>query len=51
MIAYFNGNFLNQEDIRISPEDRGFLFADGLYEVTRVGLPAGPMPSRTRRLG
>jgi D-alanine transaminase len=35
MIAYFNGNFLNHEDIRISPDDRGFLFADGLYEVIR----------------
>ncbi|MCM2284171.1 MAG: aminotransferase class IV [Desulfobacula sp.] len=36
MIAYFNGNFLDHEDIRILPEDRGFLFADGLYEVIRA---------------
>jgi len=36
MIAYFNGRFLRQEDIRISPEDRGFLFADALYEVVRT---------------
>lgn len=36
MIAYFNGQFLRQEDIRISPEDRGFLFADALYEVVRT---------------
>lgn len=35
MIAYFNGKFLNKEDIHISPDDRGFLFADGLYEVIR----------------
>jgi D-alanine transaminase len=35
MIAYFNGQFLPEEDIRISPEDRGFLFADALYEVIR----------------
>lgn len=35
MIAYFNGIFLEKEDIRISPDDRGFLFADGLYEVIR----------------
>ncbi len=35
MIAYFNGEFLKKEDIRISPDDRGFLFADGLYEVIR----------------
>jgi D-alanine transaminase len=36
MIAYFNGRFLREEDIRISPEDRGFLFADALYEVVRT---------------
>ncbi len=35
MIAYFNGGFLPEEEIRISPEDRGFLFADALYEVIR----------------
>lgn len=35
MIAYFNGRLLREEDIRISPEDRGFLFADALYEVIR----------------
>jgi D-alanine transaminase len=35
MIAYFNGKFINKEEIRISPDDRGFLFADGLYEVIR----------------
>ncbi|MEH0023114.1 MAG: aminotransferase class IV [Desulfobacter sp.] len=36
MIAYFNGAFLPKEEIHISPDDRGFLFADGLYEVIRV---------------
>jgi len=35
MIAYFNGRFLREADIHISPEDRGFLFADALYEVVR----------------
>jgi D-alanine transaminase len=34
-IAYFNGNFLPKEEINISPDDRGFLFADGIYEVVR----------------
>lgn len=33
MIAYFNGEFLDKKDIRVSPDDRGFLFADGVYEV------------------
>jgi D-alanine transaminase len=34
-IAYFNGNFLPKDQIHISPDDRGFLFADGVYEVVR----------------
>jgi Branched-chain amino acid aminotransferase/4-amino-4-deoxychorismate lyase len=34
-IAYFNGNFLPKDQIHISPDDRGFLFADGVYEVMR----------------
>jgi len=35
MLAYFNGQFLAKDQISISPDDRGFLFADGLYEVIR----------------
>ena len=35
MIAYFNGKFMPKDDIAISPDARGFLFADGLYEVIR----------------
>ncbi len=34
-IAYLNGNFLPKDKIHISPDDRGFLFADGIYEVVR----------------
>jgi D-alanine transaminase len=34
-IAYLNGNFIPKEDIRISPDDRGFLFGDGIYEVMK----------------
>ncbi len=34
-IAYFNGNFVPRDEIRISPDDRGFLFAEGIYEVVR----------------
>jgi len=33
--AYFNGKLLPKEEIKISPDDRGFLFADGVYEVVR----------------
>jgi D-alanine transaminase len=32
---YLNGNFIPKEEARISPDDRGFLFADGIYEVVR----------------
>ena len=35
MIAYLNGRYLPKKDIALSPDDRGFLFADGLYEVIR----------------
>lgn len=32
-MVYLNGKFLPLEQARISPLDRGFLFADGVYEV------------------
>ncbi|MDE0946143.1 MAG: D-amino-acid transaminase [Sphingobium sp.] len=35
-IAYLNGTFLPLDEARISPLDRGFLFADGVYEVAAV---------------
>jgi D-alanine transaminase len=34
-IAYFNGKFLPKSQVVISPDDRGFLFAEGVYEVVR----------------
>ena len=34
-IAYFNGEFLPKDNIHISPDDRGFLFGDGIYEVMK----------------
>jgi len=34
--AYLNGSFLPLREARISPLDRGFLFADGVYEVIPV---------------
>jgi len=34
--VYFNGSYLAKDDVRISPDDRGFLFADGVYEVCRA---------------
>lgn len=35
MIVYLNGEYLPREKAKISPEDRGFLFADAIYEVVR----------------
>lgn len=35
MIVYLNGEFLPIEEAKISPLDRGFLFADAIYEVAR----------------
>ncbi|HLJ64970.1 MAG TPA: D-amino-acid transaminase [Stellaceae bacterium] len=35
-IAYVNGRYLPQGEARVSIEDRGFQFADGVYEVIAV---------------
>ena len=34
-IVYLNGKFMPKEDAKISPNDRGFIFADGVYEVAK----------------
>ena len=34
--VYVNGEYLPEEDAKISIFDRGFLFADGVYEVTSI---------------
>ena len=36
MLVYFNGEYLPKEEVKLSPDDRGFLLADGIYEVIRV---------------
>ena len=35
-IVYVNGDYVPEEDAKVSVFDRGFLFADGVYEVTSV---------------
>ena len=35
-IVYVNGSFLPENEATVSIFDRGFLFADGVYEVTSV---------------
>ncbi len=35
-IVYVNGEYVAKKDAMISVFDRGFLFADGVYEVTTV---------------
>lgn len=34
-IVYLNGEFVLEKDAKISPMDRGFIFADGVYEVAK----------------
>ena len=34
--VFLNGDFLREQDARVPVMDRGFLFADGIYEVTAV---------------
>lgn len=34
--VYLNGEFLPMTEARLSPQDRGFLFGDGVYEVIPV---------------
>jgi D-alanine transaminase len=36
MQVYLNGDYLDHANARVSVDDRGFLFADGVYEVARV---------------
>jgi D-alanine transaminase len=33
--VFLNGQFLPKEQALISPDDRGFLFGDSVYEVAR----------------
>ncbi|HVF39337.1 MAG TPA: aminotransferase class IV [Gemmatimonadaceae bacterium] len=32
-IVYFDGRYLQKTDVKVSPDDRGFLLGDGVYEV------------------
>lgn len=32
-VAYFNGEFVPLDEVKISPLDRGYLFGDGVFEV------------------
>ncbi len=36
MLSYLNSRFLPKDEIHISPDDRGFLLGDGVYEVIRA---------------
>jgi D-alanine transaminase len=35
-LLYLNGNIVDERDATISINDRGFVFADGIYEVIRI---------------
>jgi D-alanine transaminase len=34
-MLFFKGAFLSKDEIRVSPDDRGYYFGDGIYEVFR----------------
>jgi D-alanine transaminase len=34
-LIYLNGEFISKENALISPDDRGFIFGDGVYEVIK----------------
>lgn len=36
MLCYLNGEYMPLDQARVPVDDRGFLFADGVYEVARV---------------
>jgi D-alanine transaminase len=36
VLVYLNGDYVPLEEAKISVDDRGFLFADGVYEVVRI---------------
>lgn len=50
-IVYLNGSWIEREKAAISPDDRGFIFADGVYEVTKFyNGKAFRMPDHLERL-
>jgi len=34
--VYWNGKVMPQGSVRVHPDDRGYLYGDGIYEVIRV---------------
>jgi D-alanine transaminase len=32
-VVYFDGRYMSKSEVRVSPDDRGFLLGDGIYEV------------------
>lgn len=36
MLVYLDGRYIPKDEARVSVDDRGFLFGDGIYEVTRA---------------
>jgi D-alanine transaminase len=50
-LVYHNGKYMPKEEARLSPDDRGFLLADGIYEVVRwYGNGFYDMEGHTARL-
>lgn len=50
-IVFLNGKWVERDQASLSPDDRGFIFADGVYEVTKFyNGKAFRMPDHLERL-
>ena len=49
MEVFLNGAYLERSDARVSIDDRGFLFGDGVYEVLRTTAGRVFEPERHQR--
>ncbi|HVR96441.1 MAG TPA: aminotransferase class IV [Thermoanaerobaculia bacterium] len=50
-LSFWNGRFLPEAEVRIPPDDAGFLFGDGLFETLRVDAgQAGDVEAHLDRL-
>ena len=53
LTVYLDGAYLPAGEARVSVDDRAFLFADGVYEVTKVQgtfiFVCAPLPAQKKR--
>ena len=47
-IAFFNGKYVPESEVRVPFRDRSFLYGDGCFDMTRT-FCVGPVPEELRR--